>query len=68
MEGNVGKVWERLNNILNDGQIDLQTYDVIDTAILLIEGIDQVVNLEYDIDMRYRVKEATEAINKVLGL
>lgn len=68
MEGNVGKMWERLNNILNDGQIDLQTYDVIDTAILLIEGIDQVVNLEYDIDMRYRVKEATEAINKVLGL
>lgn len=64
----LGEMWERLYNIHHDGQMDTQTFDIINSTILLIEGIEQALDLEYDPDMRYRIKQATEAINSILGL
>lgn len=72
-QSGLGKMWGRLNNIYNDGQMDTQTFDIIDATILLIEGIQEVykqegINLDHDPDMKHRIKLATDAINTVLGL
>lgn len=66
-------MWSRLNNIHNDGQMDTQTYDIIDSTILLIDGILNTYNengadLECDLDMNHRVKLVVDAINSMLGL
>lgn len=73
VEDSVAIMWGRLNNIHSDGQMDTQTYDIIDSTILLIEGILNTYNengadLECDLDMNHRVKLAVDAINSVLEL